>query len=49
MCPINNFTESLKFSENCTGGSGPDEGTFVSVVEGDVAVDIADEFAHVAE
>ena len=30
-------------------GSGPDEGTLVSVVVGDVAIDCLDQVAHIAK
>jgi hypothetical protein len=48
-CPINNFTEALEFGENGIGGGGPGERALVSVVMGDVTIDLADELADGAE
>jgi hypothetical protein len=48
-CPVNNFTEALDFSEDGIGGSDPDEGPSMSVIESDVAIDFTDELADAAE
>ena len=49
LCPINKFTDALKFSEYRIGSSSPDERSLVGVVMSDVGFDLAHQFADVAE
>ena len=48
-CPINKFTDALKFVEYRVGGGSPSERSLVGVVMSDVGVDLPHQFPDVAE
>jgi hypothetical protein len=49
FCPINNFTEVQKFCEDRVGSGGPDEGTAMQIVLGDIGVDLWHQLVNAAE